>query len=110
MLKSTLMNQGKIAGLGNIYVDELLFQTGLHPRTKIDALTEEQLKHVYKTMNTIIEQSLAVEADIEKLPKHYLIPHREPGAPCPRCSGTIEKKTIAGRSTYFCTECQIEIS
>ena len=110
MLKSTFMNQGKIAGLGNIYVDELLFQTGLHPRTKIDALTDEQLRSLYKTMKRVIEQSLEADADIEKLPDNYLIPHREPGSPCPRCSGSIEKKTIAGRSTYFCPDCQIEIT
>jgi formamidopyrimidine-DNA glycosylase len=109
MLKSTFMNQGKIAGLGNIYVDELLFQTGLHPRTKSDALTDDQLGNLYRTLKKVIEQSLEADADIERLPEHYLIPHRKPGNPCPRCSGSIEKKTIAGRSTYFCPECQIEI-
>lgn len=101
-IKSTLMNQSLIAGLGNVYVDEILFQAGLHPEAEIDELTENELSEIYSVMGHVIETAIDRGADVEELPDSWLLPHREEGVACPRCDGEIRHTEVSGRTTYYC--------
>ena len=108
-IKSFFMNQKNIAGLGNMYVDELLFQTSLHPESDISRLDKKTIHQLYKNMNRILHKAIDKDAEIDKLPASYLISHRKKGAACPRCKGKIEVKKLSGRSTYFCNTHQERI-
>jgi len=105
-LKSTLMNQGVIAGLGNIYVDEILFQARRHPKTTFADLTEEDLDHLHRVMRRVLTKAVRLRADWSRLPRSWLLHRRRRGAPCPRCATPIEQIKMGGRSTYFCPTCQ----
>lgn len=105
-LKAVLMDQAVIAGIGNEYSDEILFQARLHPATPAGALDGRALGRLYKHMRKVLEQAVAAGADHAKFPKNFLIPHRRAGAPCPRCGGKVRRLRIGGRTGYFCSACQ----
>jgi formamidopyrimidine-DNA glycosylase len=105
-IKTTLMNQNIIAGIGNIYSDEILFQAGIHPATNIQKLNEDDLKKIYQNMNSVLKKAISVDAEPKDLPVNYLINFRKPGKECPKCSGIIKRQTIGGRSSYFCNKHQ----
>ncbi len=106
MIKSALMNQSLIAGIGNIYSDEILFQAGIHPKTKPKGLDEDRLRKLYDTMRKVLETAIKHRADPEAMPNHFMLPHRTKGEKCPGCGGEIEKEKIASRTAYFCPKCQ----
>ena len=106
ILKPALMDQQCIAGIGNIYLDEILFQAGLHPGLKMEQLDEKSLRRLHRTMRRVLRVAIRHQARVDELPRAYLLPHREAGGSCPRCGGTIRKQTISGRSSYFCPTCQ----
>lgn len=100
-IKSVLMNQKILAGIGNIYSDEILFQAGILPFAKVDKLDEEELKKIYDTMKSVFEQAIKAETK-GKFPKKFLKPIRNEGEECPICGGKIEREKISGRSSYYC--------
>lgn len=106
MLKAALMDQSLVAGIGNVYSDEILFQARLHPRTRLDGLSGKHLKSLYETLRSVLVKAVEARADPAKLPEGYLTPHRGKDGKCPRCGGKIEKVTVGGRSGYFCPGCQ----
>jgi formamidopyrimidine-DNA glycosylase len=101
MLESTLMNQEVVAGLGNVYVDEILFQAGLHPETPVDALERDALLRLADTIREVLDGAVAAGADPESLPDDWLLPCREE-RDCPRCPGRVIETTVAGRTTWLC--------
>ena len=105
-IKSALMNQNILAGIGNIYSDEILFQAGIHPAANIKKLKESDLKNIYHKMNSVLKKAISVNAEPDELPKTYLVENRKNGEDCPKCNGKIKKQTIGGRSSYFCTKHQ----
>jgi formamidopyrimidine-DNA glycosylase len=105
-IKSALMNQSILAGIGNIYSDEILFQAGIHPSLNVKKLREDDLKTIYQKINTILKKAISVKMDSEKFPKSYLLNNRKPGTDCSKCNGKIMKETIGGRSSYFCNKHQ----
>ncbi len=105
-VKSTLMNQKFIAGIGNVYSDEILFQARIDPNRKVDTLSEDELKTVFQKIRTVLETAINHQADPSKFPKTYITGHRKSGEPCPGCKGTVKKETIGGRSSYYCPSCQ----
>lgn len=106
MAKSALMDQSKLAGVGNIYADEILFQAGVHPREKCSDLSDEEFKEIYEQMARVLEQAIDAEVKPDKMPEDFLLPHREPGGRCPKCSKEVEKVKVSGRGSYFCPSCQ----
>lgn len=102
MLKPALMDQHTVAGIGNIYADEIVFQLGLHPKTTCDALAEKILRKMYDTMQDILQTAIDRNAEGTALPDHYLAPHRSEGERCPRCSAPLKRMRISGRSSYVC--------
>lgn len=107
-IKSTLMNQKMLAGLGNVYTDEILFQARVHPKAPIGGLGEERLRSVYEQMRAVLEKSIEIQADPARMPESYLLPRRERDAACPRCGSRVRKIDISGRATYLCPACQGE--
>lgn len=105
-VKSALMDQSLLAGIGNIYSDEIFFQAKIHPGSKVKKLDDRDLKIIYEKMKDVLQTAIDKEADPDQLPDTYLIPYRNPGDSCPICNGKIQKKTISGRSSYFCTKHQ----
>jgi len=107
-IKGLLMNQKLIAGIGNLYADEVLFQAKIHPVTKVDQLSEKEKAGIFKEIEKVLE--LVKEARIEgtKLPKTYITTARKKAADCPRNNGKIEQIKVSGRTTYFCPTCQEE--
>lgn len=108
-IKSTLMNQEVLAGLGNVYVDEILFQARLHPESATEALTAPHLDLLFDTMNQVIDGAIEHQADVERLPEDWLLPNREPDVPCPRGGGQVHTIEVAGRTTYLCPDHQERI-
>ncbi len=105
-VKSTLMNQKRICGLGNVYTDEILFAAGIHPKRDCSELSEKEIDALFDSMHTVIDAAIEARAKPEEMPQSFLLPRREEGATCPRCGGRVNKTTISGRSTYFCPSCQ----
>ncbi len=106
MVKTSFMNQSIMAGIGNVYSDEILFQQRLHPRTKIKALSSQELRQLFGTLCEVLGTAIQAEADPQRFPDDWLIPVRSEGEPCPRCGGEVERIVISGRGGYFCPSCQ----
>lgn len=101
-IKSLLMNQQAMAGLGNIYSDEILFQAGIHPKTAVDTLTDELRQQLFDKMREVLDTAIDCKADPENLPPGYLLPRRHEGEPCPHCDRPIEQIKVSGRTAYYC--------
>lgn len=105
MAKSFLMEQSIIAGIGNVYSDEILFQAGIHPETKMDQLSEQELAKLYREIVRLLRWAVndyeGFGADASLLHNH-----RQVGQPCPRCGAGIERIKVIGRSAYYCPNCQ----
>jgi formamidopyrimidine-DNA glycosylase len=109
-VKSVLMDQQIIAGIGNIYSDEILFQACLNPATHTDELTPDQLKKLFLTMREVLKTAVArgagSEQFTERVPKGWLLPERKKGGHCPRCGSPLKVRKIGGRTAYCCPKCQ----
>ncbi len=101
-IKSALLSQKKLAGVGNLWADEALYQTGIDPERKGDTLTSDQVRELYKSVRSILQAVVDTDATYSKLPEDWLIHHRADGDDCTRCDGTITKKTVGGRTSYHC--------
>ncbi len=101
-IKGALMAQKKLAGIGNLWSDEILFQTGVHPEIAASDLGEGQLSKMFATMRDVLTGVCKTGADYSQLPRTWLIADRKKGADCPCCDGTIVKSKVAGRSAFHC--------
>jgi formamidopyrimidine-DNA glycosylase len=108
MIKSRLMDQHLMAGIGNVYSDEILFQAGVHPRTPVNELDQDALKRVFDCLKRVLHVAIDHQAKPEEFPDGYLIPHRNTDDECPKCGGPIERVEVAGRTGYFCPNCQVK--
>jgi formamidopyrimidine-DNA glycosylase len=116
-IKQVLMDQSFIAGIGNIYASEILFEAKIDPQSRVENLDKKDLKIVYKAIQKILKKgieahgaSLSDFRDIhgekggfQKIAKVYA----KEGQKCPSCGGTIKRITIGQRGTFFCPKCQI---
>jgi formamidopyrimidine-DNA glycosylase len=107
-VKAALTTQSAIAGIGNIYADEILFQARIHPKRQVRDLSTEEFGSLYDSMHSVIRQAIDAEADVDRMPEGFLLPHREEGASCPRCSAPIQTAKVSGRTAYYCPTCQPE--
>jgi formamidopyrimidine-DNA glycosylase len=116
-IKPTILDQTIICGLGNIYADEALFASKIHPERKCGTITREETKLLIENAKDVMEKSIAsggstmatyVKADGTKgdyLDFFAQVFHKE-GQPCPRCGTKIIKIKVAGRGTHICPHCQ----
>jgi formamidopyrimidine-DNA glycosylase len=105
-LKSTLMNQSKIAGIGNIYCDEILFRSRLRPDAEVSHLGRERVKKLHKSMGEVLRTAIDRKANPDALPRSYLMPHRHGDGKCPTCDSGLKQKKISSRTSYYCPNCQ----
>ncbi len=105
-IKHLLMDQSVIAGIGNVYSDEILFQAGLKPSRKVASLSDKEKNHLYTKMQYVLREAIKRQADPSRMPRTWLTPHRGQSSDCPRDSGTIRTATINGRTTYYCAKHQ----
>jgi formamidopyrimidine-DNA glycosylase len=105
-VKCWLMDQGAMAGIGNVYSDEILFRARLHPNTPVGALDDNARGRLFNAFPEVLRLAIDARADPARMPADFLLPHREPGAACPRCDGRIERIKACGRTAYFCPRCQ----
>jgi formamidopyrimidine-DNA glycosylase len=118
-LKSFLLDQKGIAGVGNIYADEALFRARLHPLSPAGSMKPEHLAALRDAVVAALEAGIdGGGASIDdyrdgrgekgRMQDEFLVHTRE-GEPCPRCGGPIERIVVSGRSTYFCPACQVKL-
>ncbi len=100
------MGQRVVAGLGNVWADEALFQSGLHPEPPCHRLTREALERLYRAMRRVLRVGIREAVHGGGFPGGYLRGHRTDGAPCPRCGTPLRRLRINQRSTYVCPQCQ----
>lgn len=116
-IKSWLLNQQVMAGLGNIYADEALHEAGIHPLAQPGRLKPEQARRLRRAVKKVLTRAVNLQGtsfrdyiDIEGRPGNYtprLRVYQRTGEPCRRCGRTIERIVIAGRSSHFCPGCQL---
>ena len=106
IMKSALLNQSIFAGIGNIYSDEILFQTKLNPKRKINTLEESELKELFENIKKVLKYGIDFEGQLEDYSKDLLIPHRSKDKNCPQCSSKLVRYEISGRHGFFCPKCQ----
>ena len=101
-VKSMLMSQDVIAGMGNLYADETLYQSSIHPRRPVDRLRDDEVRAIYTSMRRVLRDVIMRREKGGEWPRSYLTMHREEGERCPRCGGTIARTVVFGRTTYYC--------
>ena len=114
-VKSFLLDQKNIAGIGNVYIHDILFKPRLHPNRKTSTLSEKEIDGLYYAMRSILGRSiqlggLAYESDFygqkgRFTVEDFLVGYKE-GKPCPACNTTIEKIKTGSTSSYICPRCQ----
>ncbi|WBL25584.1 Fpg/Nei family DNA glycosylase [Zunongwangia sp. HGR-M22] len=109
-IKGLLMNQSLIAGIGNMYADEVLFQTKIHPKSKVSSLHKKELQSIFDKIGDVLEKVKEARIEGKRVPESYITSIRKEGegADCPRNNGKIEQTKVSGRTTYYCPVCQKE--
>jgi formamidopyrimidine-DNA glycosylase len=105
-IKSVLLDQGTIAGVGNVYADEALLIAGIRPDRAAEAVTEREAGSLHRALRHVLRTAIDRGADPEAVPATWILPRREPGADCPRCGRPLERGEVSGRATYRCPRCQ----
>jgi formamidopyrimidine-DNA glycosylase len=108
-VKAILLNQKLIAGIGNLYADEILFRAHMHPASDAARLSDTDLRRLFRATRHVLEKAIALKTDFTRLPKSWLLTHREKRGRCPRCGRALKSATIGGRSSWFCAHCQKRI-
>ncbi|MGZ4815431.1 MAG: bifunctional DNA-formamidopyrimidine glycosylase/DNA-(apurinic or apyrimidinic site) lyase [Terriglobales bacterium] len=115
-IKSALLNQSLLSGVGNIYADESLARAGIRPKRRAASLTRAELKKLYDGLKKVLHEAIKaggssvsdyVDADGERgfFQFKHLVYGRE-GQPCRKCKTPIKRIVIAGRSSHYCPKCQ----
>lgn len=115
-IKAFLLNQKTIVGLGNIYVDEVLFRVKMHPETVANTITMAQAKQLGKAAQDVMQHAIALGGTtirtyhstlgIDGLFQNELQVHLQKDEACPNCGTKIIKEKVSGRGTYYCPKCQ----
>ena len=115
-IKSALLNQKLLAGIGNIYADESLFRAGIRPRRRAASLTRAELQRLYPAIQQVLNEAIASGGssvsdyvNAEGTEGLFQIQHRaygREGEPCLTCGSPIKRTVIAGRSSHWCPNCQ----
>ncbi|MFM1812266.1 MAG: Formamidopyrimidine-DNA glycosylase [Cyanobacteriota bacterium] len=115
-IKTALLDQRLVAGIGNIYADESLFAAGIRPQTPCSLLNKAQLERLRAAVVQVLEQSIGAGGttfsdfrDLTGTNGNYggmAWVYRRGGQPCRRCGSTINRTTLGGRSSHWCPGCQ----
>lgn len=116
IFKNKLLDQSIIAGIGNIYADEIAFRIGIHPSSRLEKLNKSDVENLHQAIldclnegiannGTTISDFVGTRGDAGKN-QNYLRIYGRTGDPCYVCETLIQKTRVAGRGTYFCVKCQ----
>lgn len=115
-IKSALLNQKLLSGVGNIYADEALFRAGIRPRRRAASLTREQLRKLHTALKEVLNEAIALGGssindyvDADGREGFFQLQHRvygREGEPCLVCGTPVKRVIIAGRSSHYCPQCQ----
>ena len=115
-VKALLLDQSVVAGLGNIYVDEVLFAAGVNPTRKANTLTADEIRKIHAASRDILRHAIELRGTTfdsyhdafgeTGQYQHQLKVFTRAGQPCPHCGTEITKSRVAGRGTYVCLSCQ----
>lgn len=115
-LKAFLLDQSHVAGLGNIYADEVIFRVGVHPATRVGQLSLKEIEHLVVAIKDVILQAVALggttirsytsSLGVSGRFQLSLQVHMKENQPCPVCGTPIIKIRCCGRGTYLCNQCQ----
>ena len=115
-IKSALLNQKLLRGVGNIYADESLFRAGIRPRRRASTITREQFGKLHRAVREVLREAIAlggssisdyVDSDGEE--GFFQLQHRvyaREGEPCLVCGSAIRRVVLGGRSSHYCAKCQ----
>jgi formamidopyrimidine-DNA glycosylase len=114
-IKGFLLDQKKVAGIGNVYIQDPLFEARIHPKRKIQSLSEKEVENLYESLRSVLRKSielggLAYERDFYGKPgnygkNQYRVAYKQ-GQPCPVCQTPIEKIKTGSTSSFICPKCQ----
>ncbi len=115
-IKSALLNQKLLGGVGNIYADESLFRAGIRPRRWAANLTSANMRRLYDSLREVLREAIAAKGssvsnyvnasgESGSFQFHHRV-YRRTGQPCLRCKTAIKRIVIGGRSTHYCPHCQ----
>ena len=115
-IKSALLDQGLLSGIGNIYADESLFRAGVRPRRRAASLTRAELQRLYDAVREVLREAIAAGGssvsdyvDANGDAGFFQFEHRvygREGGPCLVCRTPVKRIVIAGRSAHYCAKCQ----
>ena len=115
-IKTALLDQEIISGLGNIYADEVLFKAGILPTRETKTITKSECEQIITSAKTILikaieEGGTTIKSYTSSLGvtgnyQNYLEVHKRENKPCHKCGNLIKRIKINGRSTYYCEQCQ----
>ena len=119
-IKELLLAQSILAGIGNIYADEILFSTKINPFRKGNDISDEKYHEIFKASNQILNKAITLGGStihsfhpsegVDGKFQETLLCYGKSGTPCPNCNTTLHKDFIGGRGTTFCPNCQIDKS
>lgn len=119
-IKELLLDQSILAGIGNIYADEILFTTKINPFRKGNDISDEKYHEIFKASNQILNKAITLGGStihsfhpsegVDGKFQETLLCYGKSGTPCPNCNTTLHKDFIGGRGTTFCPNCQIDKS
>lgn len=114
-IKSYLLNQSFIAGIGNVYIQDILWYAKIHPNRAANSLSDTEIKGLRAAIQRVLKQGIKYgggpgEQDIwgnqGKYSKHLQVGYR-PGKPCPKCKTAIEELRVGSTTSYICPKCQV---
>ncbi|WP_291323247.1 bifunctional DNA-formamidopyrimidine glycosylase/DNA-(apurinic or apyrimidinic site) lyase [Desulfonatronospira sp.] len=115
-IKSLLLDQKVIAGIGNIYADEALYMSGIHPCSRASDLPRDQLLHLHSSLQKVLQEAIGAGGSsfrdyrnalgVTGLFQEYFKVYGKKGSPCPGCATSLQATKVAGRSSCFCPRCQ----
>ena len=106
MIKTTLMDQDKIIGIGNEFSDEILYQAGIYPKKKATTLSDYEKEAIYDCMLEVYEFASKNRISYAEYPTTYITPRRYKGVACPMCAGRIARLKISGYNCFYCRDHQ----
>ena len=119
-IKELLLDQSILAGIGNIYADEILFTTKINPFRKGNDISDEKYHEIFQASNQILNKAITLGGStihsfhpsegVDGKFQETLLCYGKSGTPCPNCNTTLHKDFIGGRGTTFCPNCQIDKS
>ena len=115
-IKTVLLDQQIIVGIGNIYADEILFLSSINPLKQTKKLSKKELQLIIDNTKIVLEKAIKAggttirsytsSEGVHGKFQHELLVHGKEGEPCPTCNDTIIKIKVGGRGTYYCQQCQ----